>query len=184
MKDTTWHQFYSQIFSEKDLSFFQKWLEKDQRKSLRINTKRIRRIVAENAHKIRTDSPDALQILIQESKRRKKKSARKLFTEIPDLLKSLKPCWAMSPLVVSQLLPANEPFFDVVIFDEASQIEPEGAITSLVRANKQLLQEIQNSYLQQKLLSFLKILMKILDMQKKVMNLLIMLPRQNPYLRQ
>ena len=97
---------------------------------------RIRRIVAENAHKIRNDSPDALQILIQESKRRKKKSARKLFTEIPDLLKSLKPCWAMSPLVVSQLLPANEPFFDVVIFDEASQIEPEGAITSLVRAKQ------------------------------------------------
>ena len=97
---------------------------------------RIRRIVAENAHKIRIDSPDALQILIQESKRRKKKSARKLFTEIPDLLKSLKPCWAMSPLVVSQLLPANEPFFDVVIFDEASQIEPEGAITSLVRAKQ------------------------------------------------
>ena len=98
--------------------------------------KRIRRIVAENAHKVRTYSPDALQILIQESKRRKKKSARKLFTEIPDLLKSLKPCWAMSPLVVSQLLPANEPFFDVVIFDEASQIEPEGAITSLVRAKQ------------------------------------------------
>ena len=52
---------------------------------------RIRRIVAENAHKIRINSPDGIQILIQESKRRKKKSARKLFTEIPDLLKSLKP---------------------------------------------------------------------------------------------
>ena len=97
---------------------------------------RIRRMVAENAHKVRTNSPEGIQILIQESKRRKKKSARKLFTEIPDLLKSLKPCWAMSPLVVSQLLPANEPFFDVVIFDEASQIEPEGAITSLVRAKQ------------------------------------------------
>ena len=97
---------------------------------------RIRRIVAENAHKIRTNSPNELQILIQESKRRKKKSARKLFTEIPDLLKSLKPCWAMSPLVVSQLLPSDEPFFDVVIFDEASQIEPEGAITALVRAKQ------------------------------------------------
>ena len=97
---------------------------------------RIRRMIAENAHKVRTNSPEGMQILIQESKRRKKKSARKLFTEIPDLLKSLKPCWAMSPLVVSQLLPANEPFFDVVIFDEASQIEPEGAITSLVRAKQ------------------------------------------------
>ncbi len=28
----------------------------------------------------------------------------------------------MSPLVVSELLPADQAFFDVVIFDEASQI--------------------------------------------------------------
>ena len=142
--------------------------------------KEIRRIVAENAHKIRTDSPDALQILIQESKRRKKKSARKLFTEIPDLLKSLKPCWAMSPLVVSQLLPSNEPFFDVVIFDEASQIEPEGAITSLVRAKQAIVAGDSKQLSPTKLLSFLKILMKILDMKKIKMNHLIMFLKQNP----
>ena len=42
----------------------------------------------------------------------------------------------MSPLVVSQLLPSEKPFFDVVIFDEASQIEPEGSITAIVRAKQ------------------------------------------------
>jgi very-short-patch-repair endonuclease len=41
----------------------------------------------------------------------------------------------MSPLVVSELLPA-QPFFDVVIFDEASQIVPYEAITSILRGNQ------------------------------------------------
>ena len=39
----------------------------------------------------------------------------------------------MSPLVVSELLPSDGPFFDVVIFDEASQIVPyEAAAPALV----------------------------------------------------
>ena len=46
---------------------------------------------------------------------------------------ALKPCWAMSPLQVSQLLPPA-PVFDVVIFDEASQVKPADAIPALVRA--------------------------------------------------
>ena len=49
------------------------------------------------------------------------------------MLLAAKPCWAMSPLLVSQLLPAEQ-LFDVVIFDEASQVQPAEAITSLARA--------------------------------------------------
>jgi very-short-patch-repair endonuclease len=52
-----------------------------------------------------------------------------------DVLLALKPCWAMSPLVVSQLLPAK-PYFDVVIFDEASQITPADAATSILRGKQ------------------------------------------------
>ena len=63
-------------------------------------------------------------------------SARRLFAAAPELLKSLKPCWAMSPLVVSELLPSDGPFFDVVIFDEASQIVPYEAITSILRGKQ------------------------------------------------
>ena len=48
---------------------------------------------------------------------------------------ALKPCWAMSPLVVSQLLPPL-PYFDVVIFDEASQITPADAVTSILRGRQ------------------------------------------------
>ena len=52
-----------------------------------------------------------------------------------DVLLALKPCWAMSPLVVSQLLPPL-PYFDVVIFDEASQITPADAVTSILRGRQ------------------------------------------------
>src|SRR6476646_5254611 len=41
----------------------------------------------------------------------------------------------MSPLVVSQLLPAKT-YFDVVVFDEASQITPSDAISSILRGRQ------------------------------------------------
>lgn len=45
------------------------------------------------------------------------------------------PCWAMSPLLVSQILPTNINF-DIVIFDEASQIKPSDAILPLLRGKQ------------------------------------------------
>ena len=51
------------------------------------------------------------------------------------MLGALKPCWAMSPLVVSQLLPAQR-LFDVVIFDEASQVTPADAVGTSMRAEQ------------------------------------------------
>ena len=42
----------------------------------------------------------------------------------------------MSPLVVSELLPPDKAFFDVVIFDEASQIVPFEAVTSILRGKQ------------------------------------------------
>jgi hypothetical protein len=45
-------------------------------------------------------------------------------------------CWAMSPLVVSQLLPGDRAYFDVVVFDEASQIEPADAVPAIMRARQ------------------------------------------------
>ena len=59
-----------------------------------------------------------------------------LFAAAPDVMTALKPCWAMSPLVVSQLLPGDRPYFDVVVFDEASQIVPADAIPAILRAQR------------------------------------------------
>jgi superfamily I DNA and/or RNA helicase/predicted DNA-binding WGR domain protein len=50
------------------------------------------------------------------------------------VLKDLKPVWLMSPLSVSDSLPIDADYFDVVIFDEASQITLEEGIPSLYRA--------------------------------------------------
>ena len=46
----------------------------------------------------------------------------------------LKPIWLMSPLSVSDTLPLLADLFDVVIFDEASQIPTEEAVPALSRA--------------------------------------------------
>jgi len=48
----------------------------------------------------------------------------------------LKPIWLMSPLSVSDTLPLTVDAFDVVIFDEASQITLEEAVPTLFRARQ------------------------------------------------
>lgn len=59
---------------------------------------------------------------------------RSLFTDIPELMKVVAPCMLMSPITVSQYLPADSGLFDIVIFDEASQIPTCEAVPSLARA--------------------------------------------------
>ena len=58
---------------------------------------------------------------------------RKLFEEIPELIKVIAPCMLMSPIAVSQYLQPINGLFDLVIFDEASQIPTAEAICSLAR---------------------------------------------------
>jgi predicted DNA-binding WGR domain protein len=50
------------------------------------------------------------------------------------VIQDLKPVWLMSPLSVSDTLPLDSAHFDVVIFDEASQVPLEEAIPALFRA--------------------------------------------------
>lgn len=70
------------------------------------------------------------------SKKRKIMPLRKLFKEIPNLLTSLRPCFMMSPLSVSVFLEANRYKFDMVIFDEASQVHTEDAIGAIMRGKQ------------------------------------------------
>ncbi|MBQ9728957.1 MAG: DUF4011 domain-containing protein [Clostridia bacterium] len=58
---------------------------------------------------------------------------RKLFEEIPELSKVIAPCMLMSPITVSQYLQPENGLFDLVIFDEASQIPTAEAICTLAR---------------------------------------------------
>ncbi|MGJ7902526.1 AAA domain-containing protein [Lysobacter sp. 1R34A] len=52
------------------------------------------------------------------------------------VVNDLKPIWLMSPLSVSDTLPLAADLFDVVIFDEASQIPTEEAVPALSRARQ------------------------------------------------
>ena len=61
---------------------------------------------------------------------------RKLFKSIPELLLTLKPCLMMSPLSVAYFLDAESYKFDMVIFDEASQIFPQDAIGAIMRGKQ------------------------------------------------
>ena len=62
-------------------------------------------------------------------------SLRTLFEKIPNLLPRLCPCMLMSPLSVSQYLRAEGGQFDLVVFDEASQLPTSEAIASISRGN-------------------------------------------------
>lgn len=69
------------------------------------------------------------------TRKRNFRPARRLFEQASDVLLAAKPVWAMSPLQVSRVLPAT-PCFDLVIFDEASQVKPADAIPALIRGHQ------------------------------------------------
>jgi len=69
-------------------------------------------------------------------KRRRLKPLRRLFGEIPQVLQALKPCMLMSPISVSTFLKPGSLRFDLVVFDEASQLPTPEAIPSILRAKQ------------------------------------------------
>lgn len=60
-------------------------------------------------------------------------SVRKLFDSIPNLLRRLCPCMLMSPISVAQFIDPKFPKFDLVIFDEASQLPTSEAVGAIAR---------------------------------------------------
>ncbi|WP_353893554.1 DUF4011 domain-containing protein [Proteinivorax hydrogeniformans] len=80
---------------------------------------------------------DEVSILKRELEKRKRiMPIRKLFSRIPTLLPSLKPCLMMSPLSVSLFLQSHSYDFDMVIFDEASQVCTENAVGAIMRGKQ------------------------------------------------
>lgn len=76
-------------------------------------------------------------ILRRELQKRKRiKPLRKLFNEIPHVLQALKPCMLMSPVSVSTFLQPGSVNFDLVVFDEASQLPTPEAIPAILRGKQ------------------------------------------------
>ena len=70
------------------------------------------------------------------NKKRRHVPLRTLFRRIPNLAVGLKPIMLMSPLSIAQYLPADSMTFDVVIFDEASQVRPHDALGAIMRGKQ------------------------------------------------
>jgi very-short-patch-repair endonuclease len=106
------------------------------RRHIETTPARVRRAYAENVVRV-LDAYKGQADLVrhQTGLKRRHMPVREFVARTADVLLALKPCWAMSPLVVSQLLPTR-PYFDVVIFDEASQITPADAATSILRGQQ------------------------------------------------
>jgi len=78
-----------------------------------------------------------LGLLLREvNKKRRHLPLRELLRRAPTIISRIKPCLMMSPLAVSTYLDAPELKFDVVIFDEASQVRPHDAICAIYRGKQ------------------------------------------------
>ncbi|MDO4953542.1 MAG: DUF4011 domain-containing protein [Akkermansia sp.] len=72
-----------------------------------------------------TYAEDATELSILQhemNKQRGQMPLRRLLLQVPGIMRKLKPCWLMSPLSVAQYLSTETEPFDLVVFDEASQI--------------------------------------------------------------
>ncbi|MFZ2490269.1 MAG: AAA domain-containing protein [Thermoanaerobaculia bacterium] len=98
---------------------------------------RVRRAHAERVVNVLNSYPEQAALVRREAEKKTRHlPLRKLVAAAPNVLTTLTPCWMASPLSVSQLLPNDRQFFDVVLFDEGSQVLPEDAIPALLRAER------------------------------------------------
>ena len=107
------------------------------KKILTLNRKRIFHKLNSNIPKIfgGTENPQAKILAGEFTRKSGHMPVRKLLEKAGGMIKQIKPCFMMSPLSIAQYLdPTNEELqFDVVIFDEASQVKPEDALGAFMR---------------------------------------------------
>ena len=78
-----------------------------------------------------------LRVLQREiQKRARHKPIRQLLKEAGSVIQDLKPVFMMSPLSIANYLATDSVEFDLVVFDEASQVRPVDALGALLRADK------------------------------------------------
>jgi very-short-patch-repair endonuclease len=89
-------------------------------------------------HKLQyPEAAAALPLLQREmAKQRNLSPLRRTLRDAEPAIRAIKPCFLMSPLTVAQYTRGGPPAFDLVIFDEASQLPPEDAVGAIVRGNQ------------------------------------------------
>jgi len=105
-------------------------------KQFALAAERIRSLHGERVIKTMNDFRDQEATVKKEmAKKSRYLPLRRLLESAENVVMAICPCWMASPLSVSQLLGAKQ-YFDVVIFDEASQILPEDAVPAIARSKR------------------------------------------------
>lgn len=94
-----------------------------------------KRLGSNNLMEAATRNSD-LSLLLKWLKQPSRMSVRELFSRIPDLLFALCPCIIASNEAVSKYIPFAANSFDLVIFDEASQMTTARSVSILARAKQ------------------------------------------------
>ncbi|WP_270889282.1 AAA domain-containing protein [Pedococcus sp. 5OH_020] len=103
---------------------------------LQASAERVRAGAGRRLREVLADHPEQEALVRAEAgKARRHRPLRELLPKAGETLTAAKPAWAMSPLVVASVLPPGR-WFDVVIFDEASQIPPAQAVSAISRAHQ------------------------------------------------
>lgn len=90
----------------------------------------------EDYKKMFNGSTASKDYLYQIAKKQNFWSIRKTMDVYGDYLFKLFPCWLLSPENVSTILPLTKNLFDVVLFDEASQVFIENTLPSIYRGSR------------------------------------------------
>ncbi|MEJ5253140.1 MAG: DUF3320 domain-containing protein [Chthonomonadetes bacterium] len=102
---------------------------------LRINRLRVALRHAENLPMMQTFG-NISKLRHEFAKKQRHKPIRRIMQEAGDAVLAIKPVFLMSPLSVAVYLPPNSVTFDIVIFDEASQVKPADAFGAILRAKQ------------------------------------------------
>jgi superfamily I DNA and/or RNA helicase len=107
-------------------------------KIIEINRRRIFQKLNKKVPKVfgAAENPEAKTLAGEFTRKRGHLPVRTLLEKSGGIIKQIKPCFMMSPLSIAQYLDPTNPKlqFDVVIFDEASQVKPEDALGAFMRA--------------------------------------------------
>jgi len=76
------------------------------------------------------------KLLAEFMKKRRVKPVRKLVEDYPFQMMRVCPCWLVSPEAASEVLPLTRGLFDLVVFDESSQLAVERALPCIYRGKR------------------------------------------------
>ncbi len=103
--------------------------------SFKFNRARIAALHQQRYQELRGPEMVVLRRQLQ-SKRHRLMPVRRLMREAGQAIQTVKPVFMMSPLSIAKYLPPRSVEFDMVVFDEASQVRPVEALGAIVRGRQ------------------------------------------------